>query len=68
MTGTAARYVPAPATMEVYNRLYQEVYRTLFPTLQAALDRLSLLTHGPVEPRAELRGASQAARENGEST
>ena len=68
MTGTAARYVPAPATMEVYNRLYQEVYRTLFPTLQAALDRLSLLTHGPGEPRAEPRGASQAARENGEST
>jgi xylulokinase len=68
MTGTAARYVPAPATMEVYNRLYQEVYRTLFPTLQAALDRLSLLTHGPVEPRVEPRGASQAARENGEST
>jgi xylulokinase len=49
MTGTAEAYVPGPASMEVYNHLYQDVYRTLFPTLQAALDRLALLTIGRVE-------------------
>ena len=32
--------------MVVYNRLYQEVYRSLFPTLQADL-KPSLLTHNP---------------------
>ena len=50
----------------VYDRLYQEVYRTLFPTLQAALDRLSLLTHHPGELPATA-AAPGATREDGES-
>jgi xylulokinase len=49
MTGLAEGYAPEPAALAFYDRLYQDVYRTLFPSLQAALDRLALLTHSPVE-------------------
>jgi hypothetical protein len=66
MTGTSGCYVPDGATMAVYNRLYQEVYRTLFPTLQAALDRLSLLTHNPGEMTPGPAAEAGVAGENGE--
>jgi xylulokinase len=68
MTGVAERYAPAPATLETYDRLYQQVYRTLFPSLQAALDRLSLLTHGPIATPVATPDATQAARVDGERT
>jgi xylulokinase len=45
MTGGAARYDPAPEAQKIYDPLYH-VYQTLFPALQAALDRLAVLTHG----------------------
>jgi xylulokinase len=45
MTDTAERFEPDPATRSVYDRLYEEVYRHLFPTLQPLVDRLSELTH-----------------------
>ena len=66
MTGTSGCYVPDGATMAVYNRLYQEVYRSLFPTLQAALDRLSLLTHNPGAMTHGPAPESGSAGENGE--
>jgi xylulokinase len=50
MTGHAGHYQPAPAAQAVYNRLYEGVYRTLFPTLQATLDKLALLTHDLPQP------------------
>jgi sugar (pentulose or hexulose) kinase len=60
MTGVADGYAPASARADLYDRLYREVYRTLFPSLQAALDRLSLLTDGI--------GATSTARTGGESS
>jgi len=46
MTHTSTRFEPDPETHAVYERLYQEVYRLLFPLLQATLDRLSSLARG----------------------
>ena len=46
MARRAERYEPAPDAQRIYNRLYDEVYRTLFPTLQASIDKLALFTHG----------------------
>jgi sugar (pentulose or hexulose) kinase len=44
MTGTAERFVPDPETQAIYDRIYGEVYRPLFPTLQPLLHRLADLT------------------------
>ena len=46
MTDTGERFVPDPETQAVYDRLYQEVYRGLFPALRPLIDRLTELTHG----------------------
>ncbi len=43
MTATADRFTPDPATRQYYNRLYTEVYKELFPTLQSLLNRLTEL-------------------------
>ncbi len=43
MTGVAERFTPNPATLAIYERLYQEVYKPLFPTLQPLLGRLAEL-------------------------
>lgn len=44
MTNTADQFNPNPETQQFYERLYQEVYRPLFPTLQTLLHRLTELT------------------------
>ncbi len=44
MTATTDRFDPDPATSRVYDRLYGEVYRHLFPATQPYLDRLTELT------------------------
>jgi xylulokinase len=46
MTGTADRFDPDPAAQAVYDRLYCDVYKPLFPTVQALADRLTILTYG----------------------
>ena len=46
MTGTAERFTPDPDTQALYDRLYSQVYRPLFPTLQPLLHRLAGLTYG----------------------
>ena len=45
MTNTAEQFIPNPETQPLYDRLYQEVYKPLFPTLQSLLNRLNELTH-----------------------
>lgn len=45
MTGTAERFTPDPETQAIYEPLYEEVYKPLFPTLQSLVDRLTELTH-----------------------
>jgi sugar (pentulose or hexulose) kinase len=44
MTGTAERFQPDLETQAIYDRIYGEVYRPLFPTLQPLLHRLADLT------------------------
>jgi xylulokinase len=44
MTGTAGGCDPQPERAAHYAALYEDVYCTLFPALQAALDRLAVLT------------------------
>jgi xylulokinase len=46
MTGVAGRYTPHPATQAIYQRLYGEVYKPLFPTIQPLVDRLTNIAHG----------------------
>ncbi len=46
MTSTERTYQPHAATHQVYDRLFNEVYRQVFPALQKAVDRLSDLTYG----------------------
>lgn len=46
MTATTDRFDPQPETQAIYDRLFTEVYRPLFPALQALADRLTELTHG----------------------
>jgi xylulokinase len=46
MTGTAGRFTPDPERQAVYDRLYSQVYRQLFPALQPLVDRLTELTRG----------------------
>lgn len=46
MSRTSDRFEPNAQTHLPYDRLYREVYRPLFPTLQPLLHRLANLTHG----------------------
>lgn len=46
MTSTTDCFNPNPETQAIYDRLYQEVYRPLFPAIQPLVDRLTALTHG----------------------
>jgi xylulokinase len=46
MASTAERFAPNPETQAIYEPLYSEVYRPLFPTLQPLIRRLTELTHG----------------------
>jgi xylulokinase len=41
MTDVAERFEPDTATGKVYDRLFEEVYRPLFPAVQEPLDRLA---------------------------
>ncbi len=45
MTGTAERFDPNPATQAIYDRLYKEVYKPLFPTVQLLANRLTDMTN-----------------------
>ena len=54
MTGSAERFAPRPAQQEIYDRLYREVYRDLFPALRSSVDRLTLLTAEIVENKNAL--------------
>ena len=38
--------LPDPASEEIYHRLYEDVYRHLFPAVRASMDRLADLTVG----------------------
>jgi xylulokinase len=44
MVKKARRFKPAPASQEIYDRLYAEVYRPLFPTVRQLIDRLAELS------------------------
>lgn len=44
MTSVSTRYEPLPENQQIYERLYSEVYRPLFPTVQGLVDRLTELT------------------------
>ena len=46
MTGTTERFAPDTETRAVYDRLFNEVYQPLFPTLQPLIHRLADLAHG----------------------
>ena len=54
MTGSDERFAPQPAQQEIYDRLYREVYRDLFPALRSSVDRLTLLTAEIVENKNAL--------------
>jgi sugar (pentulose or hexulose) kinase len=43
MTDVAERFEPDPATAAVYDRLFEDVYRPLFPAVQEPLRRLAVL-------------------------
>jgi xylulokinase len=44
MTGTASRFTPNSQTQAIYEKLYTQVYKPLFPTLQSLVQRLADLT------------------------
>ncbi len=44
MTGTSDRFTPNPATQPIYDRLFDEVYRKLFPAVRPLVDHLTELT------------------------
>lgn len=44
MTGTGSRFTPNSQTQAIYEQLYTEVYKPLFPTLQSLVQRLTDLT------------------------
>ena len=46
MTGTAERFEPNAESWAIYDRLYRDVYKPLFPAIQGVVDRLTELTHG----------------------
>jgi xylulokinase len=43
MTATADHFLPQPDVQERYDRLFQQVYKPLFPTIQPLIDRLATL-------------------------
>jgi xylulokinase len=45
MTATAETFTPDPQRLELYDRLFKEVYRPLFPAVQPLVDRLTELTN-----------------------
>jgi xylulokinase len=45
MTRTIERFVPQPEIAPFYERLYQEIYLPLFPTIQHLVDHLTELSH-----------------------
>ena len=51
MTGVAASFQPADRARELYDRLFGEVYRPLFPAIQPQLRRLAELRADPEEGR-----------------
>ncbi|MBW4636560.1 MAG: FGGY-family carbohydrate kinase [Iphinoe sp. HA4291-MV1] len=44
MTDTGERFTPNSQTQVIYEKLYSEVYKPLFPTLQSLVERLTDLT------------------------
>ncbi len=44
MTGTGSRFTPNSPTQAIYEKLYTQVYKPLFPTLQSLVQRLADLT------------------------
>jgi sugar (pentulose or hexulose) kinase len=46
MTSAGASFDPQPATQQIYDRLYREVYLGLYPALRTSLRRLTELTRG----------------------
>ncbi len=45
MTSTAQSFEPDPAVHDIYERLFAEVYRILFPSVREIVDQLTVLTH-----------------------
>jgi xylulokinase len=45
MTSTTDTFEPDPGRRKIYDRLFREVYRPLFPAVQPLVDRLTELTH-----------------------
>jgi sugar (pentulose or hexulose) kinase len=50
MASTVERFAPSPETQAIYDRIYSQVYRPLFPTLQPLLHRLTDLTESADQP------------------
>jgi xylulokinase len=46
MTATQERYEPQPDRQAIYERLYCDVYRHLFPAVRPLVDRLTAITRG----------------------
>ena len=46
MTSAGESFDPQPATQQIYDRLYREVYLGLYPALRTSLRRLTELTRG----------------------
>ena len=44
MSAQGRRWVPDSKNREVYERMYTEVYRSMFPTIRPLSDRLSEIT------------------------
>jgi xylulokinase len=45
MTGTDESFLPDPENSGIYDTLYRDVYKPLFPALRPLIDRLTDLTH-----------------------
>jgi xylulokinase len=52
MTSTADRFEPDAVDQATYNRLFGEVYKPLFPAVQALVDRLTEITLAMPQERA----------------
>jgi xylulokinase len=46
MTSSGESFEPHPATQQIYDRLYREIYLGLYPALRASLRRLTELSRG----------------------
>ncbi len=46
MTSTEKTFLPEEKTHRIYDKLFKEVYLSVFPALQKSIDRLSELTYG----------------------